>query len=181
LFVHERGVQRRKRKIPLSQHEVETMIAKEFASERLVIVRDTFIFSCYTGLAYADIKKLRKEDIFIGIDKFKWIRVPRKKGERHDSFSNIPLLPVAEAVLKKYVNDSYCTASGFALPVRSNQKTNEYLKEIADLCSITKRLTFHLARHTFATTITLANKVPIETVSKMLAHSTIAMTQQYAQ
>jgi site-specific recombinase XerD len=101
--------------------------------------------------------------------------------ERHDSSSNIPLLPVAERIIKDYWNDPICTEKGVVLPVRSNQKMNDYLKEIAALCDINIPLTFHIARHTFATTVTLANKVPIETVSRLLSHEKIATTQPYAQ
>jgi integrase len=119
-----------------------------------------------------------KTDIFTGIDGFKWISCKRQKT---DSASNIPLLPLAEAIVNKYSNDPVCMEKGLVLPVRSNQKMNKYLKEIADLFEIKIPLTFHIARHTFATTVTLSNRVPIETVSKLLAHQKIATAKEYAQ
>jgi site-specific recombinase XerD len=180
-FVDFKMTRRRKRRIVLSQIDLSNMAAKQFSSERLVVVRDIFLFSCFTGLAYADVAKLKKTDMFTGIDGYKWISCKRKKTERNDSASNIPLLPAAEAIVNKYSNDPMCVEKGLVLPVRSNQKMNEYLKEIADLCEIKIPLTFHIARHTFATTVTLSNKVPIETVSKLLAHQKIATTQEYAQ
>lgn len=153
------------------------MAIKTFSSERLAAVRDIFLFSCLTGLAYSDTKKLKSRDIFIGIDGQQWIECKRKKSK---STSRIPLLPMAEEIVSRYRNDPRCVVEGIVLPVRSNQKMNEYLKEIADLCGISKKLTYHIARHTFATTVTLANRVPIETVSKMLAHQKISTTQDYA-
>tara|TARA_Y100000815_G_C13149884_1_gene427609 strand:- start:270 stop:773 length:504 start_codon:yes stop_codon:yes gene_type:complete len=136
-----------------------------------------FIFSCYTGLAYSDVEKLSKFDITIGIDGSKWIRIHRSKtGTR----SSIPLLPVAEQILDSYENHPQVEASERVIPVLSNQKSNAFLKEIAIMCGINKPLTTHLARHTFATTITLTNGVPIETVSKMLGHQSLRTTQHYA-
>ncbi len=172
---------RKKKRKALSQIDLDNLTAKQFNSDRLTIVRDIFLFCCYTGLAYADVQKLKRTDVFIGIDGYKWITSGRKKMERNDSSSNIPLLPAAEKIMLHYQDDQECTEKGVAFPVRSNQKMNEYLKEIADLCDIRIPLTFHIARHTFATTITLSNKVPIETVSRMLAHHKIATTQDYAQ
>jgi site-specific recombinase XerD len=165
---------RKKRRHPLSQIDLNNIATKKFSHERLSVVRDIFLFSCYTELAYADVEKLKRTDVFIGIDGYKWITCRRKKMEREDSTSNIPLLPIAEAIVKRYQNDLLCMEKGVVFPVQSNQKMNEYLKEIADLCDIRVPLTFHIARHTFATTVTLSNKVPIETVSKMLAHQKIA-------
>lgn len=131
----------------------------------------------YTGLAYADIKKLKRSELIIGIDGKLWIKTLRKKTE---SSSRIPLLPVAKEILERYEKDPECTISDKVFPVKSNQKVNAYLKEIATICNIRKNLTFHIARHTFATTITLNNGVPIETVSKMLGHTSIKTTQIYA-
>lgn len=145
--------------------------------ERIAQVRDIFLFSCYTGLAYIDTKNLTHSNIRIGIDGNKWIFTSRQKTK---SISNIPLLSQAENIIEKYKTDPHCINSGSLLPVLSNQKMNAYLKEIADLCSIKKELTFHIARHTFATTVTLANGVPIERVSKMLGHKSIKTTQHYA-
>ena len=149
---------------------------KVFPTERLNQVRDIFLFSCYTGLAYADVKKLNRSEIGVGIDGEKWIFTKRQKT---NTPSRIPLLPAAEKLSDKYKNHPQCIA-GAILPVLSNQKMNAYLKEIADVCGINKNLTFHIARHTFATTITLTNGVPIETVSKMLGHTNLRTTQHYA-
>ncbi len=145
--------------------------------ERLDQVRDIFIFCCFTGLAYADVKKLTKNDIVIGVDGEKWVKTRRTKT---DTRSNIPILPIAETLIKKYKDDPFLQDKDLVLPVLSNQKMNAYIKEIADLCGITKNLTFHLARHTFATTVTLTNGVPIESVSKMLGHTNLKTTQHYA-
>ena len=150
---------------------------KRFVSERLNQVRDVFLFSCYTGLAYADVNKLKRSEISTGIDSQKWIFTTRQKT---DTASRIPLLPVALDLLKKYEDYPACINEGKLLPVLSNQKMNAYLKEIADVCGIQKELTFHIARHTFATTVTLANGVSIESVSKMLGHKNIRTTQHYA-
>jgi len=126
---------------------------------------------------YADVKKLRRNEIGIGTDGDKWIFTSRQKT---DTASRIPLLPVALEILNCYKDHQQCENLGLLLPVLSNQKMNAYLKEIADLSDVFKHLTFHLARHTFATTVTLSNNVPIETVSKMLGHTNIKTTQHYA-
>ena len=161
----------------LSEEEMQTMLDKDLHTHRLELVRDIFIFCCYTGLAYSDVKKLSKDSIVIGIDGDKWIKTNRTKtGTR----SSIPLLPPALKILKKYENSPLSVSKGVLLPVLSNQKSNAYLKEIADLCGIKKNLTTHLARHTFATTVTLSNGVGIESVSKMLGHTSIKTTQHYA-
>jgi site-specific recombinase XerD len=160
----------------LNMEELETIRNKKFVSERLNNVRDVFLFGCYTGLAYADVKKLRRSEIVTGIDGTKWIYTSRQKT---DTDSRIPLLPQALDLIEQY-NDHPCCQEGLLLPVLSNQKMNSYLKEIADASGITKDLTFHIARHTFATTVTLANGVSIESVSKMLGHKNIRTTQHYA-
>ena len=161
----------------LSQSHIDQILNKEFKSERLASVRDIFIFSCYTGLAYVDIKNLTYENIFIDLKGEKWIKTKRTKTKV--AFS-IPVLPIAEMIMNKYKDHPKCLNQNLVLPILSNQKMNEYLKEISTLCDIEFNLTFHAARHTFATTVTLNNGVPIETVSKMLGHSTIRMTQHYA-
>ncbi len=161
----------------LTAEELEHMAAKLFVTDRLTQVRDIFLFSCYTGLAYSDVQKLRRSEISTGIDGGKWIFTRRQKT---DTASRIPILPMAEAILLRYADHPQCKAKDRVLPILSNQKMNAYLKEIADCCGITKRLTFHIARHTFATTITLSNGVPIETVSKMLGHRNLKTTQHYA-
>jgi site-specific recombinase XerD len=161
----------------LSQDEIETMFNKEFGTDRLNLVKDIFLFSCFTGLAYADVKKLKRNNIALGVDGERWIFINRTKT---DTRSNIPLLPISTAILEKYQNHPQAINQERLLPILSNQKMNSYLKEIADLCGIHKELTFHIARHTFATTVTLTNGVPIESVSKMLGHKNLHTTQHYA-
>ncbi|WP_421807136.1 site-specific integrase [Flagellimonas sp.] len=139
-------------------------------------VRDCFVFCCFTGLAYADVKKLTHDDFVIGIDGDLWINTKRTKTKTK---SNIPVLPTALMILEKYEH-SPLLADKKVLPVLTNQKMNAYLKEIADLSGINKHLTTHLARHTFATTVTLSNGVSIESVSKMLGHKSLRTTQHYA-
>jgi site-specific recombinase XerD len=161
----------------LSQEEIDRIANKVFPTDRLAIVRDIFLFSCYTGLAYADVKKLKRTEITTGVDGEQWIFTHRKKTEAP---SRIPLLPAALRILQKYENNLLCLNKGVLLPMSSNQKVNAYLKEIADVCGINKKMTFHIARHTFATTVTLTNGVPIETVGKMLGHRNLKTTQHYA-
>ena len=161
----------------LASHEIKLISEKEFSCERLNSVKNIFLFCCYTGLAYADIRKLKRSEIQQGVDNTLWVLTKRQKTAIP---SRIPLLPPALSIIKKYENNPQCVAKDVLLPVPCNQKMNAYLKEIADLCGIAKNLTTHSARHTFATTVTLSNGVPIETVSKMLGHTNIRTTQQYA-
>ncbi|WP_426587554.1 site-specific integrase [Mucilaginibacter sp. R-33] len=161
----------------LNAEELEAMANKQLVSDRVSQVRDIFLFSCYTGLAYADVKKLKRTEIVTGIDGQKWVYTSRQKT---DTSSRIPLLPQAMELMAKYEEHPQCVNDGLLLPVLSNQKMNSYLKEIADACGINKELTYHIARHTFATTVTLANGVSIESVSKMLGHTNIKTTQHYA-
>jgi site-specific recombinase XerD len=161
----------------LTDLELQSIQEKYFTIERLNNVKDIFLFSCYTGLAYIDVFNLTSNNISLGIDGEKWIFTHRQKTE---TASRIPLLPPALAILDKYANHPQANNNGKLLPVPSNQKTNAYLKEIAVCCGITKELTFHVARHTFATTVTLTNGVPIESVSKMLGHKKLQTTQHYA-
>ncbi len=161
----------------LTNEELEIISLKSFVSERINQVRDIFLFSCYTGLAYADVQKLKRNEIATGIDGEKWIFTKRQKTE---TSSRIPILPPAQEILDKYRLHPQCLNKDRLLPILSNQKMNAYLKEIADLCGITKKMTYHTARHTFATTVTLTNGVPIESVSKMLGHKNLKTTQHYA-
>jgi site-specific recombinase XerD len=161
----------------LTEEEIKNMWNKDFAGKGLNLVRDIFIFSCYTGLAYIDIFNLTKENVCIGIDGNLWIITNRQKTH---TVSNIPLLPIAEQIIRKYENHPITSQANKLLPVYTNQKVNEYLKTIAENCEINKKLTFHIARHTFATTITLGNNVSMESVSKMLGHKSIKTTQHYA-
>jgi site-specific recombinase XerD len=161
----------------LTDEEIESLYNKTFTINRLARVRDLFIFQIYTGLAYIDMAGLTEDNIEIGIDGNRWIVINRKKtGTR----SSIPILPRAQEVLDKYKNDPICIAENKLLPICTNQRMNGYLKEIADICGINKPLTTHIARHTFATTITLSKGVPIETVSKMLGHTDLKTTQIYS-
>lgn len=164
-------------RVYLSVAEIQSIIEKDFKTERLSLVRDIFLFSCFTGLAYIDVKNLTKSHINYGIDGEKWIFTHRQKTE---SASKIPILPVTQMIIDKYENHPQCINEDKLLPILSNQKMNAYLKEIAGVCEIEKELTFHIARHTFATTVTLTNGVPIESVSKMLGHKNLRTTQHYA-
>lgn len=164
-------------RVYLSEAEIQNIINKEFKTERLSLVRDIFLFSCFTGLAYIDVKNLTKSHISIGIDGAKWIFTHRQKTE---AASKIPILPITQMIIDKYKDNRECEILNRLLPILSNQKMNEYLKEIAGVCEIDKELTFHIARHTFATTVTLTNGVPIESVSKMLGHKNLQTTQHYA-
>ncbi len=157
----------------LTQEEVEAIMAKQFSTKRLEQVRDIFIFSCFCGLAYIDVKKLRKENIRTSFDGNLWIMGKR---EKTDVTFSIPLLDIPKNILEKYEGT---LPDNRILPVPSNQKMNAYLKEIGDLCEINKEISFHLARHTFAT-LTLSKGVSIESVSKMLGHTNIRTTQIYA-
>lgn len=161
----------------LTQEELDRIIDKRFSTERLRIVRDIFVFCCYTGLAYADVYKLKPADISRGIDGEYWLFAERRKT---GVSSNVPLLPPALAILEKYKDYAEVTNGEKLLPVITNQRLNAYLKEIADVCGILKNLTFHIARHTFATTVTLTNGVPMESVSSMLGHKNLRTTQVYA-
>ncbi|WP_026713710.1 site-specific integrase [Flavobacterium daejeonense] len=164
-------------RVYLTEAEIQSIIEKDFKTERLSLVRDIFLFSCFTGLAYIDVKNLTKSHISYGIDGEKWVFTHRQKTE---SASKIPILPVTQMIIDKYENHPQCNNENKLLPILSNQKMNAYLKELADICEIDKELTFHIARHTFATTVTLTNGVPIESVSKMLGHKNLRTTQHYA-
>jgi site-specific recombinase XerD len=161
----------------LTKDELQVLENKTIAIDRLDQVRDIFVFCCYTGLAYSDVQKLTRDNLSKGMDGELWIFADRTKTGNP---SNIPLLPKAHEIIKKYEDHPVAVASGKLLPIISNQKMNAYLKEIATLCGIDKMITFHLARHTFATTVTLANGVPIETVGSMLGHKNLRTTQLYA-
>lgn len=161
----------------LTQEEIDVLASKSFSTERLTVVRDVFLFSCYTGLRFSDVQKLTPENVMKGIDGGQWITVDTTKT---DTRCNIPLLPKAFQLIEKYKSNPECLHKGVLFPVRSNQKTNEFLKEIAEIAGIKKELHFHLARHTFATTVTLNNGVSLEAVKEMLGHSNIRTTQIYA-
>jgi len=160
----------------LTEEELQRMMTMQISNDRLNRIRDIYVFSCFTGLAFSDAQGLRYENIE-ELKGQKWIVVRRKKTNQ---MCRIPLLPPALAVLEKYKDDPYCIKTGLVLPIPSNQKTNAYLQEIANLAGIEKHLSTHTARHTFATTVTLSNNISIEVVAKMLGHSSINMTKKYA-
>lgn len=161
----------------LTQQELDSIEQKQITIPRLQFIRDIFVFSCYCGLPYMDAISITMDQISLGIDGERWIVMERGK---NDHLFKVPLLPVAGRLVDQYSKDPRSINRGTIFPKISNQKLNSYLKEIADICSIRKNLTFHLARHTFATTVTLSNGVPIETVSKLLGHTQISTTQIYA-
>ncbi|CAM4070969.1 site-specific integrase [Gillisia limnaea] len=176
-FFHWKGTWKSSEREYLTDMELQKMGEIEFDIPRLELVRDIFLFCCYTGLAFADVKKLSEDDIVLGMNGKKWIKTKRQKT---NSLSSIPLLEVPEAILEKYSDHPQVKSGKVVLPVLTNQKSNAYLKEIADVCGIKKNLTTHLARHTFATTVTLSKGVPIESVGKMLGHKSLKTTQIYA-
>ncbi|WP_445730977.1 site-specific integrase [Mariniflexile sp.] len=161
----------------MSFEELQEIENKEFGIPRLELVKDLFVFSCYTSLSYIDVINLTADNICIGIDGELWVYY---RGKKTTKPIRILLLPKAMQIIEKYKNNRKSMAQGSIFPKISNQKLNSYLKEIADVCGIKKNLTFHIARHTFATTVTLSNGIPIETVSKLLGHSRISTTQIYA-
>ncbi|MBR8534011.1 site-specific integrase [Carboxylicivirga sediminis] len=161
----------------LTPQELQRLEEKHFSIDRIQFTKDLFVLACYTGLAYIDVHNLTRDNLVIGIDGGQWIYTKRQKTEMP---VHIPLLPAAQAILEKYKDSPKAINQNKLFPGISNQRLNSYLKEIADLCNIKKNLSFHIARHTFATTIALSNGVPIETVSKILGHTKLSTTQVYA-
>ncbi|MGB3105382.1 site-specific integrase [Sphingobacterium siyangense] len=165
------------KKKPLTKVELKRIEEKEFKTDRLRVVRDIFVFQCYTGLSYIDAVQLKWEDIKEANEGSMWIMSSRQKS---NSSTDIPLLPKALEIMAKYDSDPECIRRGTILPMRSNQKMNEYLKEIAELCEIYENLNTHKARRTFASTITLNNGVSIHVVKEMLGHYSVKQTEEYA-
>lgn len=163
--------------VRLEIDELHTIITKQIDLPRLSEARDCYVFMCFTGYAYIDVSSLTRANLFKGPNRGVWVT---KNREKTNSAECVPLFPIPLSILQKYSTHPYCRQSGKLLPINSNQKFNAYLKEIADICGIQKELTTHTARHTFATTVTLENGVPIETVSKMLGHKKLSTTQKYA-
>lgn len=161
----------------LSREELDILMNKKFTIKRLEQVRDIFVFCCFTALAFVDVQQLSREHLIKDNNGALWIHKARQKTNQ---MCNIPVLSIPQRILRKYEDNAECIKKGVLLPVISNQRMNAYLKEIADLCGITKRLTTHVARHTAATVVFLANDVSMENVSKILGHSNIRMTQHYA-
>jgi len=161
----------------LSTNELQLIENSSFTNPLLELVKDLFIFSCYTGLAYVDLSNLTHDNLSVGIDKEMWINTSRAKT---DVSFKLPVLPKAAEIIKKYEKSHFCKIENGVLPILTNANVNWNLKVIAKTCGINKNLTFHMARHTFATSVTLTNGVPIETVSKMMGHTSIRTTQIYA-
>ena len=172
--IKKKKAKRKKLQIP----ELISIEEKKFNTPKLILVQDLFLFACYTGLAYADVAKLTKDDFLIANDGKLWIDTYRKKS---DELSPVPVLNAAIAIMEKYKNDPRAIQNSTIFPPVSNQEVNRNLKIIGEICGITKEMNFHLARHTFATAVTLKNGVPIETVSRMLGHTKISTTQIYAE
>jgi site-specific recombinase XerD len=161
----------------LSMEEIQRISDLNFTIPRLNKVRDLFLFACFTGLAFIDVQTLKRSEIIMTPDGTWWIKTLRQKTKVR---STIPLLELPLSIIHKYCDLGEMLPEEKVFKVSSNQKTNSYLKEIADFAGIHKNLTFHIARHTFATTITLQHGIPIESVSKMLGHTNIKTTQHYA-
>ncbi|WP_345956002.1 site-specific integrase [Mucilaginibacter sp. PAMB04168] len=161
----------------LTSDELHELAVKKLPKKRLLLTRDLFLFSCYTGLSYADVVKLTRADIVKGEDGGIWLQTHRVKNNNR---VRVPLLSPALKLIEHYKDFPRYLDEDFLLPKISNQRTNYYLKEIMKAMGWTKWLTFHCARHTFATTVTLTNGVPIETVGQMLGHKNIRSTQIYA-
>lgn len=161
----------------LTWDELQTVINKKFELPRIELVRDIFIFCAFSGLSFIDVKQLTSEHIVKDINGNYWIRKARQKTK---NMCNIPLLEVPLSIIEKYKGHPICEKQNVLLPVPCNQKMNSYLKEISDLCGIKKNLSTHSARHSYATSVCLANGVSIENVAKMLGHSDISMTKRYA-
>ncbi|WP_300021773.1 site-specific integrase [uncultured Maribacter sp.] len=170
-FVQHKPGRVRKEVIFLSADELKLLEDYNFNQPRLQLVKDLFIFCCYTGLAYNEMSNLKKEHVIKGFDGNDWIRMKR---EKTDKLISVPLLAKASIILNKYQNDNE-----YMLPKFSNQKINSYLKEIAGIVGINKAVSHHMARKTFASTVLLYNDVPMEIVSELLGHSSITITQEY--
>ena len=160
----------------LSKKEIEQLMEKPMPNLRLENVRDIFVFCCLTGLAFADVKELKREHLTTDEQGNMWIRKPREKTA---IMSTIPLLKQPKAILQKYAFDLHCIESGKLLPVPSNQKMNAYMSEIATICGLNKKLTTHCARHTFAC-LAVEYGMPIDVLAKILGHSNTNMTRHYA-
>lgn len=177
-FRHFKCTLKKVRRTKLTSLEIELLRSKEIKNPRLAEMRDCYLFALHTGYAYKQLHELTPDHIVTGIDGRKWIKIIRSKSDEPE---NVPLLPFALEIIQKYKSHPVCKTKNRLLPMKSNQKYNEYLQEIAAVCGIDKHLTSHTARHTFATTVTLENGVPLETVSKMLGHANIRTTQIYAE
>ena len=164
-------------RVYLTERELRLIEETIFTLPGIERIKDVFLFSCYTGLSYIDLHNLKREQMVRGIDRHYWIYTKRDKTLEA---VKVPLLPKALKIIEKYRDDSEIRYGNHLVPALSNQRLNRGIKEIAEACGIHKYVTFHTARHTFATTVTLSNGVPIETVSKLLGHTKLSTTQIYA-
>ncbi len=161
----------------LTKEELDNIISKEIEIDRLKQVRDVFVFCCFTGLAFSDVKSLKREHLSTDKNGITWIH---KKRTKTDQMSTIFMIEAAKKLMAKYENNPELIEKSAVMPVLTNQKMNAYLKEIGTICNINKSISTHTARHTFATTVALENNIPLEVVSKILGHSSTKMTQRYA-
>lgn len=161
----------------LTERELQLIEETTFKVASTQRIKDLFIFACYTGLSYIDVRELKVDHLVKGMDGNDWLYTKRTKT---DEPLKIPLLPKAKEIIDKYKNNASLLEVGMLLPIYSNQMINRTLRDIVTACGIRKKVTFHVARHTFATAITLSNGVPIETVSKLLGHTKLSTTQIYA-
>jgi site-specific recombinase XerD len=161
----------------LTMEEIQTILSKKITVKRIEQVRDVFIFQCFTGLAFSDVLQLSAEHFVKGNNGEMWIRKTRQKTK---NMCHITLLPVSVGLIDKYNNHPVCQKTGKLFPVISNQKMNLYLKEIANICGIEKKISSHTARHSYATSVCLANGVSLENVAKMLGHASTNVTKHYA-
>lgn len=155
----------------LDEEELRKIINFDTPLPRLERAKDMFLFGCFTGLSYIDIKTLTPEHFEKDSAGRIWIK---KRRVKTGVLSRIPLLPIAKLILDKYKGGEKL------LPIQDPADINKYLKDIAILCEINKRICFHTSRHTFASTVTLANNISLEVVSKMLGHTNTRMTAHYA-
>lgn len=170
-------------KIKLPKKEVEFLTVDEirkiesthFEIERLEVVKDLFIFSCYSGLAFMEVSNLSEDNLFIGNDGEVWLKMIRQKTKKE---FKVPLLPQALKIIEKYRDHPLSLRRRKLLPIPSNQRFNAYIQEVGDICGIKKKLHHHLARKSFSVSIALANNVPIESLSRMLGHASVAVTLQ---
>jgi site-specific recombinase XerD len=161
----------------LTERELQLIEETTFKVPSTERIKDLFVFACYTGLSFIDVRELKIDHLVKGMDGNDWLYTKRTKT---DEPLKIPMLPKAMEMINKYKNNDSLIETGRLLPMYSNQMINRTLRDIANACGIRKKITFHVARHTFATAITLSNGVPIETVSKLLGHTKLSTTQIYA-
>ncbi|QJD94368.1 site-specific integrase [Mucilaginibacter robiniae] len=161
----------------LTKEDLQAIATKTLNNARLEKVRDLFVFCCFTGLSFIDVKQLKRSEV--NIDYNGELRIYKNR-QKTGTPAVIPLLPISKKILSKYKNDEDCLLKDILLPVLSNQKYNSYLKELGTIANISIELSSKVARNTFATTVTLANNVPMETISKMMGHKSLRQTQHYA-